>query len=114
MASRGRRGGRGGGRIGGDGGRDRTVYRPVAETPAERRTRIVRSEAASKRVMCKWANVGVTPPPKMAPYAACATRESSSRRRTHSVRYATEALIVTVLLVNRSWAFRSCVDNYFC
>jgi hypothetical protein len=113
MASRGRREGRGGGRIGGDGSRDHAVYRPVAETPAERRARIVRSEAARKRVMRKWANVGVTPPPKMAPYAAYATGESSSRRRPRSVRYVTEALIITVLLVNRSWTFRSCVDNNF-
>jgi hypothetical protein len=36
MASRGRGGGRGGGRIGGGGRRDDGVYRPVAETPAER------------------------------------------------------------------------------
>jgi hypothetical protein len=81
MASRGRGRGRGGGRIGGGGGHDDGVYRPVAETPAERQARIVRSEAARKRAMQKWTNVGARPPPKLAPYTAYAMGEASFSRR---------------------------------
>jgi hypothetical protein len=44
----------GGGRIGGRGVRDDSVHRPVPETPAEQRARIVRFEAR------KYTNRGVT------------------------------------------------------
>jgi hypothetical protein len=54
----------GGGRIGRRGGRDDSIHRPVLETPAERRARIVRSEAR------QYTNRGVTPPPSLARYAA--------------------------------------------
>jgi hypothetical protein len=67
MASRGRRGGLGGGRIDGGGGRDHIVHQLVAETPAERRARIIRSQAVKKRAVRKYTNRGVTPPPKLAP-----------------------------------------------
>jgi hypothetical protein len=53
----------------------------VAETPAERRARIVRSEAARKRAVQKWMNIGARPPPKLAPYTAYATGEASSSHR---------------------------------
>jgi hypothetical protein len=86
MASPFRGRGPGGGHIDGGGARDDGIYRPVAETPAERRARIVRSEAARKRAVRKWTNVGMRPSPKLPPYAAYATGEaSSSRRRPRSL-----------------------------
>jgi hypothetical protein len=57
----------------------------MAETPAKRRARIVRSEAARKRAVCKWTNVGARPPLKLAPYTAYATGESTSSRRPCSL-----------------------------
>jgi hypothetical protein len=56
----------------------------VAETPAERRARIVNSEATNKRVVHRWTNHGARPPPKLAPYTAYATGASSSRGRPRS------------------------------
>jgi hypothetical protein len=60
MASRGRCGGLGGRRIGGGGDRDHIIHRPVAETPADRRGRIVRSEAAKKRAVRRYTNQATT------------------------------------------------------
>jgi hypothetical protein len=74
MASRGGRRGLGGRRIGGGGVHDHIIHRPVVKA------RIVRSEAARKRVVHKYTNCGVTPLPSLAPYAVYATGASSSRR----------------------------------
>jgi hypothetical protein len=78
MASRDRRGGLGGGRIGGGGDRDHIIHRTVAETPADRRAHIVRSEAAKKRAVRRYTNHDATPSPKLALYTAYATGASSS------------------------------------
>jgi hypothetical protein len=54
----------GGGRVGGRSGHYDSIHRLMPETPAERRARIVRTEAH------KYTNRGVTLPPSLAPYAA--------------------------------------------
>jgi hypothetical protein len=68
------------------GGRNDSVHQPVPKTLAERRARIVCSEAAKKRAVRKYTNCGMTPTMSPAPYAAkYVAGESSSRRRHRSL-----------------------------
>jgi hypothetical protein len=72
--------------------------------------------------VCEYTEV----PPLVAPESLCQVRHDLEvgyisyiinacvgALSPHSVRYVTEALIVTVLLVDRSWAFHGCVDSNF-
>jgi hypothetical protein len=70
--------GLGGGLCGGSSVRD---DRAAPETEAERRARIVRSEAAKKRAVHKYTNWGVRQPPSLAPYANYGKGASSSSHR---------------------------------
>jgi hypothetical protein len=65
----------GGGRIGGRDGHYDSAHRLVPETPAERRARIVLTEAR------KYTNRGVTPSSSLAPYAANYVASFLLRRR---------------------------------